>query len=831
MILLKKCFISFRSLLGPLFLAALLFCSAVTPAGAVINVSVAPGGTVDIVIDPFRPDHTANWGQFTYLGLAGPFANGTTSKVSMSGIVVDAWGTGNFNGTSPNNRIYYGSDTLRYTNNGTGLNTTVSINATWGNGMDSQADTINILITNSGASVVSINMMDPNPTVASSVRWQVQFDQAVTGVNTGNFQLTGGVTGAAVTGVSGSGSSWTVTAGTGTGTGLLGLNMVNSTGTTPQVLGLTFTGQPYSFDQAPTIVTYPANITILANQNATLTATVGSRSASGSDPIRYQWYNAAVGTMSNPVCAQGAVTTSPAAISCTVGPLSATPANGYWVDVWNNYNASSLHTVSTDGRVTVNHAPAMATNLGLLASKNNALALTTSRLQATDPEQDSSGLTYTVTAGPGHGTLNSSTFTQWDIDNGIVIYTPTSGYIGSDSFSFSLSDGQPAPGEGKLNSSAAIFVNDVPSFVGSTTTLTVNRNAGATDIKSLLHVSDTDSSQTETWTQSAAPDHGGTLTFSSATAPSGTTNITPGGTITYTPANGYSGTETFAVQVGDGTATATRTITVTVNAPPTVTDAKISISGASGTGGAYKIGDTVTATWNNTAAGDNNTDVTNVTVDFSAFGGGAAVVAANSSGTWTATYVTAAGAIDGTNKNVSITATNGAGSTTTADSSNATVDTVAPTVSDANISISGATGTGGTFKTGDIVTATWNNTAGGDNNSDTISSVTVNFSQFGGGAAVAASNSAGTWTATYSMVAGVLNSVANRNVSVTAIDNAGNVITTADTSNATIDNAAPTTTILASAFSADTGTSSTDFITKTAAQTISGTTSANMVAG
>ncbi|MBA4371352.1 MAG: hypothetical protein C0402_00650 [Thermodesulfovibrio sp.] len=120
--------------------------------------------------------------------------------------------------------------------------------------------------------------------------------------------------------------------------------------------------------------------------------------------------------------------------------------------------------------------------------------------------------------------------------------------------------------------------NTAPTFVGAVTTLTVNQNASATDIKGLLHVSDTDSSQTETWMQSVAPNHGGTLSFSSATAASGSADITPGGTITYQPAAGYSGTETFTVQVSDGTATATRTITVTIVPPPTVT----SISPTSG---------------------------------------------------------------------------------------------------------------------------------------------------------------------------------------------------------------------------------------------------------
>ncbi|MGL5669626.1 MAG: beta strand repeat-containing protein, partial [Shewanella sp.] len=276
------------------------------------------------------------------------------------------------------------------------------------------------------------------------------------------------------------------------------------------------------------------------------------------------------------------------------------------------------------------------------------------------------------------------------------------------------------------------------------------------------------------------------------------------GSVTYTKngvGGGFGGTLTFNSTwnyVDEIRFTGTNTIVVVddldfeagIPPLPTVTDARISISGASGTAGAYKIGDTVTATWNNTAGGDNNAGITGVTVDFSQFGGGASVTASNSSGTWTAIYTITAGAIDTTNRNVSVTATNSSGSTTTADTTNATVDNIAPTVTDANISLSGASGTGGAYIIGDTVTATWNNTAGGDNNSDTISSVSVDFSAFGGGGAVIASNSSGTWTATYTITAGAIDTT-NLNVSVTAIDNAGNTTTRADSTNATLDNDAP----------------------------------------
>lgn len=109
--------------------------------------------------------------------------------------------------------------------------------------------------------------------------------------------------------------------------------------------------------------------------------------------------------------------------------------------------------------------------------------------------------------------------------------------------------------------------NTAPTFVTASPTLSICQDASATSVVSLLHVSDADASQTLTWTQSAAPSHG-TLSFSSATATSGSTDVTPGGTITYTPTASYNGTDAFTVQVSDGTATATVTVNVTVNALP-----------------------------------------------------------------------------------------------------------------------------------------------------------------------------------------------------------------------------------------------------------------------
>jgi len=158
-----------------------------------------------------------------------------------------------------------------------------------------------------------------------------------------------------------------------------------------------------------------------------------------------------------------------------------------------------------------------------------------------------------------------------------------------------------------------------------------------------------------------------------------------------------------------------------------------------------------------------------------------------------------------------------------------TLDTVLPTVTDANIAItSTGTGTGGAYKIGDAITVQWTDT-GGDNNTDTAA-VTMDFSAFGGGSNVVATNNAGVWTASYTLAAGVLDNVTTANVAVTVTDNAGNSTTTPDTTGPTVDNVAPTTTISGITISADTGTPA-DFITKTAAQTIGATLSVPLGVG
>jgi len=115
---------------------------------------------------------------------------------------------------------------------------------------------------NTPPTVLAITRADPNPTSAASVAFSVTFSEVVTGVDAGDFTLvtTGSIGGASVTGVSGTGSVYTVTVNTGTGSGTLRLDL-KASGTGIQdlagnpITGGFTSGEEYTVDKtAPTVV-------------------------------------------------------------------------------------------------------------------------------------------------------------------------------------------------------------------------------------------------------------------------------------------------------------------------------------------------------------------------------------------------------------------------------------------------------------------------------------------------------------------------------------------------------------------------------------------------
>ncbi len=117
-----------------------------------------------------------------------------------------------------------------------------------------------VIIVDTPPTASSINRINPTPTALTNVSWTVTFNEAVTGVDASDFALiqAGGVSGAIITSVTGSGSTWTVSASTGNGNGTLGLNLVDNDSildATGNPLGGNgsgngnFTGQVYTVDK------------------------------------------------------------------------------------------------------------------------------------------------------------------------------------------------------------------------------------------------------------------------------------------------------------------------------------------------------------------------------------------------------------------------------------------------------------------------------------------------------------------------------------------------------------------------------------------------------
>jgi len=71
---------------------------------------------------------------------------------------------------------------------------------------------------------------------------------------------------------------------------------------------------------------------------------------------------------------------------------------------------------------------------------------------------------------------------------------------------------------------------------------------------------------------------------------------------------------------------------------PKVSASKITVTGNTGLGGEFKVGDSVNVEWDNAVIGDNNNDIALVGIDFSEFGG-SVVDATNIADIWEASYI------------------------------------------------------------------------------------------------------------------------------------------------------------------------------------------------
>ena len=223
--------------------------------------------------------------------------------------------------------------------------------------------------------------------------------------------------------------------------------------------------------------------------------------------------------------------------------LTYTPETSYLGNDSFTFTASDGLSVSGPATVEitvtqVNQQP-VADGQTLVTAEDTLLAVV---LSGSDPDGDA--ITFTVASGPLHGVLSGSAPN--------LTYTPAANYNGSDSFTFIVYDGQVNSLPATIDI-AVLAVNDSP--VANPQSVTAQQD---TAISITLSGSDAD---------------GDALTYSVVAFPVNGSLVGTPPSLIYTPAAGYSGTDSFAFKVNDGSvdsADATVIITVNPSGPVTV---------------------------------------------------------------------------------------------------------------------------------------------------------------------------------------------------------------------------------------------------------------------
>ncbi|MFO0909473.1 MAG: Ig-like domain-containing protein [Isosphaeraceae bacterium] len=178
----------------------------------------------------------------------------------------------------------------------------------------------------------------------------------------------------------------------------------------------------------------------------------------------------------------------------------------------------------------------IANNQSVGVAQDTAKAIT---LTGTDPNSPPLSLTYTVSANPAHGTLSGTAPN--------LTYTPASGYFGSDSFTFTVTNSA-----GLTSTAATVSINVVGKPIANNQNVTANTGVA----KSIsLGASDPNTPpKTLTYSIVGGPSHGTLTGFNAAT-----------GAVTYT-SDAYVGADSFTFRVNNGVMDSDlATVFITVN--------------------------------------------------------------------------------------------------------------------------------------------------------------------------------------------------------------------------------------------------------------------------
>ncbi len=342
---------------------------------------------------------------------------------------------------------------------------------------------------------------------------------------------------------------------TGTAHGTLTLNPDGSFTYTPNTNFAgsdSFTYTVSDGDLASALVT--VNITILAVNHAPI-ATNDSYGTNENTPLGV----AAPGVLSNDSDPDG----DPLSALLVSGPSHgslALNADGSFTYTPNaNYAGSDSFTyAASDGNLTsspvtvnitvlaVNHAPS-ATGDSYSTNENTPLVVTAPGVLSNDNDPDGDHLSAVLVNGPSHGTLVLNA-------DGSFTYTPSTGYSGTDSFTYQASDGSLISGAVTVNL-LINAANHAPTAVADSYSTGRNRSLVVATPGVLANDTDPDGDHLSAFLVSG-PSYG-KLIFNS------------NGSFTYTPKPGYSGTDSFTYQVSDGSLlSAPVCVTLTITSTP-----------------------------------------------------------------------------------------------------------------------------------------------------------------------------------------------------------------------------------------------------------------------
>ncbi len=249
-------------------------------------------------------------------------------------------------------------------------------------------------------------------------------------------------------------------------------------------------------------------------------------------------------TLADDVKAHLCATTTPGygVLTTPIDPTDPRYAEYFGCGVVNAANA-----LLNDPPPTGGNSPPVAVDDSATTDQNTPVTV---NVLANDSDPDGNPLTVTSVTTPANG---NATFTASD-----VTYTPATDYYGTDTFDYTISDGQ----GGTASATVTVTVNPPPPPTNQPPVAVDDSATTAQDTPVTVAVLDNDSD----------PD-GDTLSVQSVGAPAHGSAGTDGTTVTYTPSSGFSGSDSFAYTISDGrggVATANVNVTVTPAVGPTM---------------------------------------------------------------------------------------------------------------------------------------------------------------------------------------------------------------------------------------------------------------------